>query len=127
MNFDTRGKIITVHQARELARQLAEPPVAFVTHMEVLCAGHLRKLDELAARKQGRLFVILTDSGSPLTPLDARAEVTAALRVVDYVIPSPDGAAAALAAIGPGETVHDEEEDRERTRLLIEDVRSRSR
>ena len=127
MSFDTRSKIVTVEQARTLSRQLSAPPVAFVSHLEVLRASHVRKLEELAAGNQGKLFVILTDPDTPLAPVDARAEIAAALRVVDYVIPAPQGAGPALDAIAAGLTVHDEEEDRERTRSLIEHVRSRSR
>jgi hypothetical protein len=128
--LDTRHKIITLDRARDLAeesRRSGSPPVAFVTHLEVLRAGHVRKLEELAAEARGKLFVILTDPAAPLVPMDARAELAAALRVVDYVIPSAEGADPALAAIAPGFTVHDEEEDRVRTRQLIEHVRSRSR
>ena len=126
MSFDTRAKIVTLDQARALARSGA-PHIAFVTHLEVLRAGHVLKLEQLAATTPGKLFLILTDPESPLVPLDARAEVAAGLQVVDYVVPSPDGAGPALAAIEPGFTVLDEEEDRGRTRQLIEHVRSRSR
>ena len=126
-NFDTRRKIITLDQARAMAGDETGPRIAFVTHLEVLRAGHVQKLEELAATHPGTLFVILTDPDSPLVPLQSRAELAAALRVVDYVIPSPDGAAAALAVLRPGVIVEDEEEDRGRTRRLIEHVRSRSR
>jgi hypothetical protein len=126
MSFDTRGKIVTLDQARALARE-QPPAIAFITHLEVLGVSHIRKLQDLAARAPGKLFMILTDPDSPLVPLAARAEVAAGLRMVDYVIPSPDGAGPALAAIHAALTVHDEEEDRERTRLLVEHVRNRSR
>jgi len=131
LSFDTRPKIISIATAgavaAELRRNGSRPPVAFVTHLEILRAGHVRKLEELAAETQGTLFVILTDPESSLTPLDARAELAAALRVVDYVVPCAGGAAPALAVIQADVTVHDEEEDRGRTRQLIEHVRSRSR
>lgn len=130
MTFDTRHKIITLAQACALAeesRRTGSPPVALVTHLEVLLAGHVRKLEEISAVTSGKLFVILTDPEAPLVPLAARAELTAALRMVDYVVPSPEGCAPALAAINPGVTVHDEEEDCGRTRQLIDHVRSRSR
>ena len=130
MSLDTRHKIITLTQAGEVAeeaRRRGSLPTAFVSHLEVLRAGQVRKLEDLAAANPGTLFLILTDPESPLVSLDARAELAAALRVVDYVIPSPDGAAPAVAAIQPAFTVYDEEEDRVRTRQLIEHVRSRSR
>ena len=131
LNLDTRQKIITLDHARELAveaHRSGAPPAAFVTHLEVLRAGVIERLQDLAsASAPGNLFVIITDPESPLVPMDARAELAAALRVVDYVIPCADGAASALAAINPGFTFHDEEEDKVRTRELIEHVRSRSR
>lgn len=130
MSFDTRKKIIGIDQARALAaemRRRGTPPAAFVTHLEVLRAGAIQSIEELAASAPGHLFVLLTDPESPLVPLDARAELAAALRVVDYVVPCAEGAAPALAAINPGFAVHDEEEDRGRTRQLTEHVRSRSR
>jgi glycerol-3-phosphate cytidylyltransferase-like family protein len=132
MTFDTRHKIITLEQARAIAAESGVPSSAFVTHLEVLRASHICKLQEVAAANQGRLFVILIDPKTPLVPLPERAEMAAALRVVDYVIPVPAGAGAtgvdqALDALHPDVTVHDEEEDRERTRLLIEHVRSRVR
>jgi hypothetical protein len=130
MNFDTRDKIVNLDQAGALARELKRdgtPLVAFISHLEVLRASHVRTLQNLAAEKPGKLFVILTEPESPLVPLQARAEVAAGLRVVDYVVPSPGGAGPALAALDAGLTVHDEEEDRVRTRELIEHVRSRAR
>ena len=125
MSFDTRSKIVSIEQLRGLLQ--SQDAIAFVSSMEVPQAGQLRKLEQCAAGHPGKLVVILTDPESPLVPMDARAEVTAALRVVDYVVPSPAGAGPALAALQPALTVHDEEEDRERTRSLIEHVRSRSR
>jgi len=127
--FDTRHKIITLDQARVIASDQhrdGPPPAAFVTHMDVLRAAHIHKLQELARVTPGKLFLILTDPEAPLAPLVARAEVAAALRVVDYVVPSPEGAGPALRAIDPGLTIRDEEEDRGRTHQLIEHVRSRS-
>ena len=129
MSFDTRPKIITLAQARAAAAEqhlAGSPPVAFVTHMEVLRAAHVLALEELAAASSGKLFLILTDPEAPLSPLQSRAEVAAALRVVDYIVPSPEGAGPALEAIRPGITIQDEEEDRRRTRQLIEHVRSRN-
>ncbi len=127
MSLDTRDKIITLDQARALAPDLARESVAFVTHMEVLQASHIRKLEELASTGSGKLFVILTDPESPWFRMQARAELAAALRVVDYVVPSAGGASAALSAIHPNLIVADEEEDRKRTRLLVEHVRRRAR
>jgi hypothetical protein len=130
LSFDTRSKIITLAQAAALAEGLSaegSPAAAFVTHLEVLRAGHVHKLAQFAADHPGKLFLILTDPESPLSPLETRAELAAALRVVDYVVPAPEGAAPVLAAIRPAVTLDDEEDDRGRARQLIEHVRSRSR
>lgn len=127
MSFDTRNKIIDAAQAHRIASESAAPSIAFVTHLEVLRASHIRRLEEISAGNNGRLFVILTEPEGPLVPLEARAEVAAALRMVDYVIPAPGGAISVLDVLRPGVTIHDEEEDRERTRSLMEHVRSRSR
>jgi hypothetical protein len=127
MSLDTRGKILTLEQVRALAPGVVQESIAFVTHMEVLQASHIRRLEGLASAVSGKLFVILTDPESPLVPMEARAELAAALRIVDYVVPAPQGASAALVAIQPIVMVADEEEDRERTRLLVEHVRSRAR
>ena len=123
MMFDTRSKILTLDQARALP----PPLIAFVSHLEVLRTAHVRRLEEVADANTGKLIVILTDPPSPLVPLPARAELAAALRAVDYVVPSPEGSGPALAALHPSVTVHDEVEDRERTRSLMEHVRNRSR
>jgi bifunctional ADP-heptose synthase (sugar kinase/adenylyltransferase) len=130
LSFDTRSKIITLAQAASLAEgssSQGSPVAAIVTHLDVLQAGHVHKFAQFAAAHPGQLFLILTDPGSPLAPLEARAEMAAALRVVDYVVPAPEGAAPVLAAIRPAVTLDDEGDDRERTRQLIEHVRNRSR
>jgi glycerol-3-phosphate cytidylyltransferase-like family protein len=127
VNFDTRGKIINLEQARTIAGHQPMnvlPRIAFITHLEVLRADHVRKLEQAAA--SGKLFIILTDPPHPLVPLEARAEIAAALRAVDYVIPSPGGAAPALDAIQPGVVIQDEQADRQRTLTLVDYVLSRS-
>jgi len=129
VTFDTRGKVVDREQARSAALDLKSrgvPVIAFVTHLEVLRSSHVEKLEEAASGGPGSLFLILTDPEAPLTPLADRALVAAALRAASYVVPSPDGAGPALEAIEPDRTIHDEEEDRGRTRQLIEHVRSRA-
>jgi hypothetical protein len=133
VTFDTRGKVVTVEQAARLARDQRSGGmlvVAFVTHLEVLRAAQVRKLEqvaEVAGREGGKLFVILTEPESPLVPLAARAELAAGLRAVDYVVAASEGGVAALAAIAPDVTIQDEAEDRRLTRELIEHVRATSR
>ena len=129
-HMDTRNKILSIAQAAALAgalRREASPPSVFLTHVEVLASDHVRRLEHLAARSPGKIFLVLTDSSSPLAPMEARAEMAAALRLVDYVVPAADGPAPALAAIQPLITVEDEEEDCARTQQLIQHVQTRSR
>jgi hypothetical protein len=120
--MDSRNKILTLQQARDI-----DDAIAFVTHMEVLRASHLQMLEAAVAANPGRLVVVLTDPDVPLVPLQARAELAAALRVVDYVVPAPEGPGPVLDSLRPKAVVNDEEEDRGRTRLLMEHVRSRAR
>jgi hypothetical protein len=120
--MDTRNKILTLQQARRI-----DDAIAFVTHLEVLRACHLQKLEAAVAANPGKLVVVLTDPQAPLAPLQARAELAAALRVVDFVVPAPKGPGPVLEALRPKAVVNDEEEDRGRTRLLMEHVRSRAR
>jgi hypothetical protein len=121
---NTREKILSLDQARAAA--VGIPVTAFVTHLEVLQADHIRALEAVAAESvPGKLFLVLTDPPSPLVALEDRAEVAAGLRMVDYVVPTAAGREPALDAIHPRRIIEDEEEDRGRTRRLIEHVRSR--
>ncbi len=70
MSVDTRHKIITPVMLSTLPPDLVRDSVAFVTHMEVLQASHIRRLEELAAANPGQLFVVLTDPES-LVPRSA--------------------------------------------------------
>lgn len=65
---------------------------------DILHVGHVRYL-EGAAREADRLIVAVNDDGSvrelkgegrPILPADARAELVAALRCVDYVVLFPE-------------------------------------
>lgn len=124
--MNTRDKILTLEQAPAVAA--LQPVTAFVTHLEVLRADHIRKIEAAAASSApGKLFLILTDPpATPLTPLPDRVDVAAGLGMVDYVIPAPGGAQPVLAALHPVRIIEDEAEDRGRTRQLIEHVRQRS-
>lgn len=129
MKLDTRTKILTLAEAAVAASSLHSAGsriTAFVSHLEVLRAPQVQALN-VAAAEGGKVIVVLTDPEAPLATLDARAEVAAALRMVDYVVPAPEGAAPVLAAIQPDRVIDDEELDRGRTRDLIAHVRSRSR
>ena len=77
--MDTRSKILSVAAALEL-----RPPVALVTgYFDVLRVGDAR---ELARVRHHPLLVVVLPLGGDILPPRARAELVAALRVVDYVV-----------------------------------------
>jgi bifunctional ADP-heptose synthase (sugar kinase/adenylyltransferase) len=61
-------------------------------YFDVLLAGHVRRLKSVAGSTPGaKLMVILNTPPDPVLPLRARAELVAALAVVDYVVPVTEG------------------------------------
>jgi len=90
-------KIILRNQARALGERLRHEGrrITFANGcFDLLHVGHVRYLQ--AAREQGDVLVVGVNSdaavralkgpGRPLLPQDARAELVAALRAVDYVV-----------------------------------------
>ena len=80
-------------------------------------AGHARRLEELRGDAE-TLVVLVTEPPQPILPSRARAELVAALAVVDYVILSEEGKPAGLGA-------QLDAADAELTRDLIQHVRNR--
>jgi bifunctional ADP-heptose synthase (sugar kinase/adenylyltransferase) len=81
--LDTRSKIITPEQAREQQRVKSACWVA--GNFDPLLAEHIRRLRENTA--PGRLLIVeVTNPARPLLPQRARAELVAALSMVDYVV-----------------------------------------
>jgi D-glycero-beta-D-manno-heptose 1-phosphate adenylyltransferase len=94
--FDTRRKILSRESLREVLdarRKKGERIVLANGCFDLLHAGHVRYLE--AARREGDILVVAVNSdssvrplkgpGRPVLPQDARAELVAALRAVDYV------------------------------------------
>ena len=81
--MDTRSKILAPEQAREL---LQGRPARWVSgHFDPLLAQHVRLLRQFVA--PGQLLVVeVTDPVQPLLAQRARAELVAALSMVDYVV-----------------------------------------
>ena len=81
--LDTRSKIIPKEQAREQQR---DKPACWVAgHFDPLLAEHVRRLGKHVAA--GRLLIVeITNPAKPLLPQRARAELVAALTMVDYVV-----------------------------------------
>jgi len=78
--LDTRAKIVPREQLE------ARPDAVWVWgSFDPLLAEHVRRLEQ--ARKPGRLLVVeVTNPAQPLLPQRARAELVAALGIVDFVV-----------------------------------------
>ena len=118
--MDTRSKILTIEAASRLS---ARPLVIVSGTFDVLRAAHARELEQ-RAMDGGKLLVAVLPSEFNLLPQRARAELVAALRVVDYVVATgPEELEALAAALQPAALVRLEHTDAERARQLIEHVR----
>ncbi|MEK7404140.1 MAG: hypothetical protein AAB225_03445 [Acidobacteriota bacterium] len=125
--MDTRTKIVTPAQAEEAARvcRASGTPVKVVSgHFDPLLAGHARRLGEIA-RPGGVLIVIVTDPPRPLLAAEARAELAAALAVVDYVVLGGPRVVEPAAGIGADEIFNEEAADEGRRQELIRHVHER--
>jgi bifunctional ADP-heptose synthase (sugar kinase/adenylyltransferase) len=113
---DTRSKILTLAAAFEL-----RPPVAIATgYFDVLRAGDAR---ELAAVRHHPLLVVVLPLNNQILSQRARAEMVAALRVVDYVVTADHGELDKLIeSLKPVEFVRLEAAEARRTRQLMEHV-----
>jgi glycerol-3-phosphate cytidylyltransferase-like family protein len=81
--LDTRAKIVPYQEVREMLR---DKPARWVAgYFDPLLAEHVRRLRECA--EPGQLLVVeIVNLDSPLLPQQARAELVAALSMVDYVV-----------------------------------------
>ena len=123
--MDTRTKILT---PAALAALDPPRPLLLVTgRFDIL---RVEAVQDLAAARQRTgarsLMVVVWPFDGELAPVDARAEMAAALRVVDYVFVAENEAMESLdAGLHPIEIIDLEEADADRTRQLIEHVHSR--
>jgi len=124
--MDTRHKIIEPHHALALAQDLRAKGVKIVTgYFDVLVAEHVRRLWEIK-NGSGTLIVVVLDPPEPLLAGRARAELVAALGVVDYVVPAGEQAARQLLSyFTASEIVREESADLLRARRLSEHVKRR--
>ena len=124
--MDTRSKILT----REAAERLSGPLTLVTGYFDVLLAGHVRDLQTVRDRApdQPMLVAVQPHPGEVLEPA-VRAELVAALRVVDYVVTADhDHLEELIERLRPAEVVRLEATDVSRTRRLIEDAqRSQNR
>ncbi len=129
-SLDTREKILTQAAAVETARRLRREgqPVKLATGwFDPVLAGHARRLEALRD-ESARLMVVVADPRSPILPARARAELVAALRVVDYVVLPEKGCLEhLLTQLEAVEIARGEVADELLTRDLIHHVHTRQR
>jgi bifunctional ADP-heptose synthase (sugar kinase/adenylyltransferase) len=127
--MDTRKKILSLDEAAAVASTLRAEGRRLrllCGHFDVLTAHHIRRLRGLADGQP--LIAAVLDAPKPLLSLSARAELAAALSMIDYVIPmTGDDFDRALEQIQPSEVVREEAADRHRVAALIEHVHRRQR
>ncbi len=129
-NLDTREKILTQAAAVETARRLRREghPLKLATGwFDPVLAGHARRLEALQDGS-APLMVVVADPRSPILPARARAELVAALRMVDYVVLPEKGCLEhLLKQLEAVEIARGEAEDEQLTRDLIRHVHTRQR
>ena len=121
--MDTRRKILSFAAALQLPR-----PLTVVTgYFNLLLPAHVRDLREAREQTPGRpLLAVVVSGAAALLEQRARAELVAALRVVDYVVTADDGDLDRIAAAFlPSQLVRLEAADEHRTRQLKDHVRRR--
>jgi bifunctional ADP-heptose synthase (sugar kinase/adenylyltransferase) len=117
---DTRTKILdggAAAVAAEAARRAGKTVKLVSGTFDPLLAAHARRLREIAG-EGAVLFAAIREPAKPLLPAHARAELVAALGVVDYVVLGD-------APLQPDEVYREETADAERTRDLIRHVQTR--
>ena len=123
--MDTRNKIVDWPEAENLLRQRGRSgsPLKVVTgYFDPLLAAHSRRLGEIAGAG-GRLLVVLTSPDKPVLPARARAELVAALDVVEFVaLPPRESVEGMLTAFPAASVLREEAADTRRTVELIRHV-----
>ena len=114
--MDTRSKILTS------ADSLPRPITLVAGYFDVLCAAHASEMQKVRDRTAGcELVVVVLTCRGELLSQQARAELVAAMRVVDYVlIADNEELHRLIERLNPAEVVRLEEADLRRTRRLIE-------
>ena len=118
--MDTRTKILDADaagRAADAARRAGKSVKLVAGTFDPLLAAHARRLLEIASG-DAVLFVAVREPARPLLRAQARAELVAALGVVDYVVLGD-------APLRPDEVYREEGADAQRTRDLIRNVQKR--
>ena len=119
--MDTRTKILSVTDA---CAHLAGRPVTIVSgYFDVMRAAHVRDMQKIRAQT---LLAVVRPDARAILPALARAELVAAVRMVDYVVIGDDRELDILiASIQPAQIVHLEDADLERAGQLKQHVQRR--
>jgi hypothetical protein len=89
-----------------------------------MLADHVRRLGKIGAEE--RLFVIVTSPAKPLLPARARAELAAALEIVEHVVVAPpDRLQPLLRLIPTNRLVLEQAQEASRTEELMRHVHAR--
>jgi hypothetical protein len=118
---DTRSKILPWKEALHLLHPSSDVQVV-TGYFDPLLAAHAGRLRELSAGGS-KLLVIVTHPPNPLLPACARAELLAALSVVDLVTVAPPDAR--LLFPEGLRLIREEARDTARTRELVRHVHRR--
>jgi len=122
--MDTRTKILSL----EAARSLRVPRLVVIAgYFDLPRAAHVREIEAIRQRiGAGALMAVVLPWEEAFLSQRARAEMAAALRVIDYVVAIDNGDLEALVgALGPADVVRLEAADTRRNRELIEHVHRR--
>jgi len=127
---DTRNKIIDSRTAVEIAcrlRRQSRKLVVVSGYFDVVLAAHARDLEDVRSSSGADAIMVILQPFSPsLLAVPARAELVAALAMVDYVVSAGDDSLEQLLSRLPAERVISRlGADDEVKRLLIEHVQSR--
>ncbi len=125
--MDTRNKILEWREAKRLLgrHHASTPRWKVVTgYFDPLLASHVRRLREIAGPGE-RLIVVVADPDRPLLPARARAELVAALEMVESVVLAEENLSE-LHEMAPAIDIYNEEpSDEHRRDELIRHVHER--
>jgi bifunctional ADP-heptose synthase (sugar kinase/adenylyltransferase) len=123
---DTRNKIVTLEDACALACS-GRNAALVIGYFDVLVAAHVGELADVRSRTPDAVLVVaLRTSENPVLSARARAEMVAALEMVDYVVSLEGGQTDTLLQAFPAERiVHLEAAHEQRMRELIQHVHRR--
>ena len=122
--MDTRNKIIPAEAAADAAQRLRAQgkKITIITgSFDVVLAAHARDLGEA----EHAVMVILSPISGALLAESARAELVAALNMVDYVVVGGEDAKGLALRLPADQVISREAADAEERRRLIEHVQRR--